>query len=256
MSISDWARLANELGLDAIDLSINFFRGKNNAFTSQVRKDIELVGIKVAVLNTYTDFTHPEENERRKQIDQFKEDLYAAAQIGAKMIRVTAGQAYPTISIEQGINWALDGLHKAADFSKDLDVKIVFENHAKPGNWEFADFCLATDIFLSVAQGIEDTDIGILFDTANPIVFGDNPLILLKKILQRIECVHIADTAQIGALKPVVIGTGKVPFKDIFEVLENSSYDGWFSIEEASCSGYEGIRKAVEFVWLAMPTQL
>ena len=184
MSIGDWARFANELGLDAIDLSINFFRGNNSAFTSRVRKDIELAGMKVAVINTYTDFTHPEEDERKKQIDQFRIDLYTAAQLGASMVRVTAGQAYPTISKEQGINWALDGLRKASDFSENLDVRLVFENHSKPGNWKFADFCLATDIFLTVAQGIEDTGIGILFDTANPLVYGDNPLGLLKKFIQ------------------------------------------------------------------------
>jgi sugar phosphate isomerase/epimerase len=248
MSIGDWARLARELGLDAIDLSIDFFRGKKTSFTAEVRKEIESAGMKIAIVNTYTDFTHPEKSERRKQFDQFKQDLYAAIEVGAKIVRITAGQAYPEISREQGVNWVLDGFYKAADISKNADIKIVFENHSKPGNWKFADFCLPTDIFLEVAEGIKNTTIGLLFDTANPVVYGDDPLVLLGKILERVECVHIADTAQKGALKPVVIGTGKVPFKEIFNVLKSSSFDGWFSIEEASCSGYEGIKKAVEFV--------
>ena len=248
MSIADWARCAHGLGLDAIDLSINFFRGKDFAFASGIRNEIEAIGMKVAVLNTYTDFTHPEKIERRRQINQFRSDLYTAAQLGAMMVRVTAGQAYPDINREQGINWVLDGLHKIAGFSESLSVKLVFENHSKPGNWDFPDFCLPTDIFFEVMDGIGDTNIGILFDTANPVVYGDDPVMLLRRILNKVECVHVADTSERGVLKPVVLGTGRVPFEDIFDVLKRASYNGWFSIEEASYTGYEGVKKAVDFV--------
>ena len=112
----------------------------------------------------------------------------------------------------------------------------------------YPDFCLQTDIFLKIAAAIAETEIGILFDTANPLVYGDDPLPILDQVIDRIDCVHIADTKTRGQLEPVLVGTGIVPFSDIFNVLKANGYDGYLSIEEASFLGKTGITDAVKFV--------
>jgi sugar phosphate isomerase/epimerase len=71
---------------------------------------------------------------------------------------------------------------------------------------------------------------------------------MLKEVIGRVVCVHAADTRVTGRLEPVVIGTGLVPFSDLFSFLKTSSFQGWISIEEASMTGAAGIKTAVDFV--------
>ena len=59
---------------------------------------------------------------------------------------------------------------------------------------------------------------------------------------------HAADTSSDKGLQPVLLGTGLVPFDDIFSLLKRHGYAGWISIEEASGLGERGIEQAVKFV--------
>lgn len=248
MSITQWALMAKELGLDAIDLSILFFRDRNANFLKDSRKAIDQAGIHIAVINTYPDFTAPDLTKRNQQLSQLKTDIFLATALGAKMLRITAGQAYPGIKRDQAIKQVTEAFNLALEVSRQCGIKLVFENHSKPGIWTYPDFCLQTDIFMEIAAAIVDTQIGILFDTANPLVYGDDPLPVLHQVIDRLCCVHIADTKIRGQLQPVLVGTGIVPFNDIFNVLKTSGYDGYLSIEEASFLGKTGIEDAVKFV--------
>jgi sugar phosphate isomerase/epimerase len=60
--------------------------------------------------------------------------------------------------------------------------------------------------------------------------------------------VHAADTAKIGELKQVLLGTGLVNFKEIFKRLKSFGFNDWISMEEASFQGEDGIKKALDFV--------
>jgi Sugar phosphate isomerases/epimerases len=248
VSVGQWARQAAEIGLDAIDLSIIFLKSRDPVYLSELRKEIEDAGMHVAVINTYPDLTHTDIDERRRQLSRLKTDIASAAQLGAEMVRVTAGQAHPGTGRMEGINWAVEGLTYAGETAREHGVRLVYENHSKPGVWEYPDFSHPTDIFLEVCKGIERTEIRILFDTANPLAYGDDPLPVLDKVIDRVSCVHVADIRERGALEPVLAGTGIVPLDTIFTKLKRAGYDGWLSIEEASGLGKNGVVDAVAFV--------
>jgi Sugar phosphate isomerases/epimerases len=248
MSIRQWALFANSIGLDAIDLSNILLKNNNIDYLKELHNVIVDAGVHVAVLNTYPDFTHPSRDERKRQISKLKEDIHTAAILDAKMIRVTAGQAYPETSRENGIAWTIEGLKHCIEAAEQHGVKLAYENHSKPGIWDYSDFSHPTDIFLEIFAGISKTQIGILFDTANPLAYGDEPVPVLEQVIDHVICVHAADIRDRGTLEPVLVGTGIVPFKKIFEKLKGSGYNGWISIEEASGLGRNGVADAVRFV--------
>ncbi len=248
MSVGAWACEAAGLGLDAVDLSVLFLKSRDPAYLGSMRKEVEGAGLRVAVINTYPDLTHPDAAERRRQLAQLEADIASIGLLGAEMARVTAGQAHPETGRRDGITWAVEGLTRAADAGERHGVRLVYENHSKPGAWKYADFCYPPDIFLEIAERLEDTSIGILFDTANPVAYGADPLPVLQKVIGRVRCVHAADTRTRGVFEPVLLGSGAVPFDAIFSMLKKSGYDGWISIEEASRLGRPGVARAVEFV--------
>ncbi len=248
MTPGKWASIAADSGLDAVDLSILFFRNRENADLNRVRQEIEAGGIVVAVVNTYPDLTHPDQAERGLQLARLEDDIGSAAALGADMVRVTAGQAHPDTSREDGIRWAIEGLERSLGTAERHGVRLVYENHSKPGCWDYADFSHPTDVFLQIAEKLSGTGMGVLFDTANPIAYGDDPQPVLEKVIDQVICVHAADTDKLGELSPVLVGKGLVPFHDIFGLLKRSGFDGTISIEEASGAGREGVENAVKFI--------
>jgi sugar phosphate isomerase/epimerase len=246
MTVRDWARLAREAGLDAMDLSILFLQDRSLDEVADMSRQIEAEDMRVAVVTTYTDFTHPDPQERRRQREKLSTDLERCRLIGAEMVRLTAGQAHPGLTRARGVALAVEGLRDGALMAQRAGILPLFENHSKPGVWEHADFSHPTEVFLEVADALSDAGIDILFDTANPAAFGEDPCPLLSRVIGRVRCVHVADTAELGALRPARIGTGVVPFTRLFGILHG--YQGLISIEEASGNGVEGILQAVSFV--------
>jgi sugar phosphate isomerase/epimerase len=248
MSIKDWAEEGAEVGLDGIDISILFLKSKDPSYLYAVRREIEDAHIRVAMVTTYPDFTHPDPNERRHELSKLQENIVAASRLGAALVRVTAGQAHPTVKRSEGIEWAVQGLRRAVKFAKNYSVRLAYENHAKPGAWKYTDFSHPTDIFLEIVDRTRDVSLGVNWDTANVIAYGDDPIPVLRKVVKRIISVHAADTSTRGQLNHVLLGTGLVPFKQMFEILHASGFDDWICMEEASFTGKAGVKAAADFV--------
>lgn len=247
-TIAGWAREGKNLGLDGIDISVLFIKNKNNSQLEKIREELDSIGMGIIVTTTYPDFTHSDPIQRERELTRFLGDLTALSILGTRYVRITSGQGHPEVRRKEGVKWALEGILKSVETAEKLGIGLLFENHAKPGVWEYPDFAFPTDIFLEIAGELKNTPVKILFDTANPVAFGDDPVKLLDKVIERTACIHVADTGTRGTLTPVLIGTGLVPFKEVFQTLLDYPYKGWLCIEEASRMGEEGVRKAVDFV--------
>ena len=204
-TIPEWALEAKKIGYDYIDLSILFFQKIDRGYFLRLREELDSLGMGIAILNTYPDFTHPNANRRLIEREKIKEYIGAAEILGAKYLRLTAGQAHPQTSTEDGIAWATDGLMGSLEFTKGISVELLYENHAKPGIWDYTDFSFDVEIFLKIYEAIKGSPIKLLFDTANPVASGADPVKLVDKIHGDIACVHAADTEVKGVFKPVVI---------------------------------------------------
>lgn len=248
MRLGDWACLGAALGMDAIDLSILFLPDRSPQAVAAARAEIEAQGLGVAMVTSYPDFTHPNPERRRLELEAEVDVVETAARVGARMVRVTAGQAHPQVGREAGIEWAVEGLAALVERTRGSGVTLVYENHAKPGAWEYTDFSQPPDIFLEIARGTAEAGLGINFDTGNAAAFSDAPLALLEQVLDRVVSVHASDTAVHGALEHVLLGTGIAPFPQFFARLRRAGWDGWICLEEASYQGEAGVRAAVNFI--------
>jgi sugar phosphate isomerase/epimerase len=248
MSIVDWARLGSALGLDGIDLSILFFPEYIPIKIQELRREIESIGMQVAMFTTYTNFTHPDPDHRRMEQKLAIQSVEIASELGAQLIRATAGQAYPKTRHGEGVTWAIDGLRQFSHDAHCLGITPVYENHAKPMIWKYTDFSQSPEIFLEIVNGTADANLGINFDTANATAFSNQPIHFLDGILDRVVSIHASDTSKRGKLQPTLLGSGLTPFDLIFDHLIQSGWDGWICIEEDSNNGEKGIDAAVHFI--------
>ena len=248
MSLGSWARMASEIGLDGIDLSTLFLRNHTPVYLVSVVKELEAEGMAVVMIAAYPDFSHPDRTQRERELEYLRGDIALASQIGARYLRILAGQAHPETQVQEGIGWVAENFKQAAATAERFHVQLVYENHSKPSSWFLSDFSHPTQVFLEIAERIRDTGIGLNFDTANVIAYGDDPRDLLGQIVDRVVTVHAADTSTRGKLTLTALGTGRVPFNELFSVLKRHGFDNWISLEDGSKDAREGLARARTFV--------
>jgi len=248
MSVFDWAKIGASAGLDGIDISILFVQDRSLEKLTEIRRQVESIGMRIVMVTSYPDFTHPNPSQREKELHKEQQVIESAAAIGAELVRVTAGQAHPVTSRQDGITWATNGLCKLQESMRDSGVTLVYENHSKPGVWDYTDFSEPPDIFLEIVRGTADAGLGINFDAGNAATFGDDPCMLLRAVMPRVVSVHASDSSMRGALNHVLLGTGITPYPAIFSELKLAGWDGWICMEEASFQGRKGVEAAARYI--------
>jgi sugar phosphate isomerase/epimerase len=246
-SLGDWFRLAAALGLDGADISVAHVTSREPEDLGALRQEAADAGVPIVMLATYSDFTHPDAAERRRQADDMRRWVEAAARLGVSFMRLTAGQAHPGVARDEGIGWAAEGLAACAAEARAAGVRALYENHVRGAVWSANDFTQPADRFLEVVRRTEGSDLEVLFDTANCLALNDDPLAVLAQVLPRVGAVHLSDIRAAGAFEPTVIGTGAAPVVALLRALAAGGFDGLVSIEEASRTGDDGLRTAVAF---------
>jgi sugar phosphate isomerase/epimerase len=248
LTLGDWLRLARRLGLDGADLSVAHVASREPAYLEQLRTEAADAGVDIPVLVTYSDFTHPSTAHRAKERDDVRRWIEAGARLGVEFLRLTAGQAHPGVAEDDGIAWAVEGLTACLDEAAAAGVRLLYENHTRGSVWHYNDFTQPAARFLEVARRTKGSGLEVLFDTANCLALGDDPDAVLSEVIDRVGAVHVSDIRQRGAFEPTTIGTGVVPLAALLVRLNANGFDGWVIIEEASRTGLDGFRRAVEAV--------
>ena len=247
-TVTDWIQFGAELGLDAVDFSIKFFPKRDEKTANQTRTALEKHSIEVCMLACYSDFTHPDAEQRAQELTNLYADISLAKTLGAKFVRVTAGQNHPGIERAEGVRWVTDGFRHALDEAEKHGITLAYENHTKGTPWQYWDFSQPTEIFLEILNALSDTPLGVCFDTANPLVLKEDVLGLLKKVIDRIVVLHVFDMREAGTFEPVRVGTGAAPIPQAFSCMRQADYDSWLSIEEASHQEQKGFEEAIQYV--------
>lgn len=247
MDLYAWADSAKKMGLDAVDMSILFLRSRTRREILRAKEALDRAGMTVAMITTYPDFTDPSPEQRRREIAHANSDIAAAAELGASYVRITAGQERPG-DVQKTLEYVVECFSSCETFARDAGVELLYENHAKPGAWDRPDFDFDTSVFLRLFQMTRNLDIGINFDTANTLGFGDDPIPVFKTVFPKVKSIHIADIHNRGNMHYSEIGKGAAPIKEILGLAKRQGFDGLISIEEASMNGLNGIADAVHTV--------
>jgi sugar phosphate isomerase/epimerase len=247
LTLGDWFRTAAQLGLDGADISVAHVASRAPQVLDAIKREAADAGVELAILATYSDFTHPDALQRSRQVDDVRRWIEAAGRLGVECVRLTAGQAHPGVLEDAGLGWAADGLIACVEEAAAAGVRLLYENHTRGSVWEYNDFTQPAARFLEVARRTRGAGVHILFDTANCLALDEDPLALLDEVIDRVCAVHLSDIRRRGTFEPTTIGTGAAPLALLLRRLTASGFDGWVSIEEASRTGMEGFRRAVAF---------
>jgi len=253
MSVFEWIETAKQLDADGLEMYEGFLRSRQRDYLEKVGEAIASAGFAMPMLCCSPDFTAPEADKRKREIEREAEMIGVTRALGGRgaVCRVLSGQRYPDVSAEQGREWVVEAIRQLLPVARENGVVLGMENHYKDGFWKYPEFAQKMDRFLGIVDVIEDREyFGVQYDPSNAIVAGDDPLELLRRVADRVVSMHASDrylaegttldelrTADgtLGYspnLRHGVTGKGLNNYNTIFKILAGQGYSGWVSIED------------------------
>lgn len=238
LSVIEAISIAKSRRLSGIEL-----RGKGNEHIStdssfsycyQVKNLLEQEGLQIPCLTAYTKLYQPSEKAVYEEIEKLLPVLDLAEYVGAQTVRVFMGPLPQSISPDDALVIAQQGMIHLCDSLHGRRVSVSIETHdsAKTGK-ELA----------KILQPIP-RQVGVLLDIIHPFSMHESIEQTWEYIGSRINHVHIKDASIIGSGENVycAIGEGIIPVFKIVSYLLDHMYDGYFSLEwEKSKPGMDGI---------------
>ena len=263
MTLFDWIEMASTLGVDGLEFYSEFLHDEP-AFLDQVKDRLQQHGLQMPMLCCSPDFTQPDPELLKAEIEREKRMIELTAFFGGKFCRVLSGQRYPGLPREAGVSQVVRVLKSLLPFAEKHDVVLTMENHYKDSFWRYPEFAQKMDVFREIMEQIDSPWLGVNFDPSNTVLAGKDPIELLKKIKHRIVSMHASDRYltsgtiddlrkeenEIGYARRLahgVIGKGLNDYDTIFAILREVEFDSWISIEDGM-NGMDELSESVRFL--------
>jgi sugar phosphate isomerase/epimerase len=264
-SFERWLRDAAALGGEGVEHYDGFFRSLAPADVDPIARVLEETGQITSMICFSPDFTHPDGDERRRQVERQKAAIDLTARLGARHCRTLSGQRFPELTRQEGIARTLEGIRRSLEYAESRGVVLCMENHYKDGTWRYPEFAQPEDIFLEIVDRIDSPFFGVQYDPSNAIVGGYDPIRFLERVGHRVVTMHASDRFLVpgatmndlatadgaagyaAALKHGETGKGMNDYDSIFRLLAEVNFDGWISIEDG-INGLDEIARSAEFL--------
>jgi sugar phosphate isomerase/epimerase len=268
MTVFEWIEQARALDADGLEMYEGFLTSYDDGYVDQVAEAIANAGFAMPMLCCSPDFTHPDREVRKRAVEHEAKMIRVARRLGGPhtVCRVLSGQRFPEVSREQGLEWAIECIEQVLVVAREENIVLGLENHYKDGFWKYPEFAQKQDVFLELVSAIDDrTHFGVQYDPSNAIVAGDDPLELLRQVVDRVVSMHASDRflepgvsldelrqadGTLGYsphLKHGVTGKGLNDYPTIFRILADHGYQGWVSIEDGM-NGMEEMAESLAFL--------
>ena len=265
MDMIEWIHAAAQLGAEGIEHYDGFFKSHGREDVELVQRAMRETGQVTSMLCFSPDFTHPDLEERRRQVERQKAAIDVCATLGTSYCRTLSGQNFPGMTRHEGIERTVDGIQRSLEYAERRGITLCMENHYKDGNWIYPEFAQPEDIYLEIIDRIDSPLFGVQYDPSNAVVGGYDPIEFLEKVKHRVVTMHASDRylAEGATLEDLRQADGTIGYSDkllhgvtgqglndydaIFRILSGVGFSGWISVEDG-VKGLEEIRRSVEFI--------
>jgi sugar phosphate isomerase/epimerase len=264
MTVQQWIEMAGTLEIDGLEFYSGFLELADTKNWKRFRAMAADHGLAIPMFCCSPDFTHPDANFRREQVEHEKHWIDATAELGGAYCRVLSGQRRPELSREAGLQHAADCIIACLDHAAACGVTLILENHYKDNYWDYPEFAQSTDMYCDLVSRIDSPHFGVNYDPSNAFLAGEDPLALLEQVKRRVVTMHASDRylsegtledlrreegsqGYAARLRHGVIGRGMNDYDAIFRTLQAVGFDGWISIEDG-VDGFEQLQESVGFL--------
>ena len=261
-----WIREAAALGAEGVEHYDGFFRSHAPRDVEPVIEAQNAVKLPSSMLCFSPDFTHPDADERRRQVERQQRAVDLAVRLGTRFCRTLSGQRYPGLGVKEGVARAAECIKRSLEYAAARGVVLCIENHYKDGTWRYPEFAQQEAVFLELLDAVGESPwFGVQYDPSNATVGGYDPVAFLERVKHRVVTMQASDRYLVpGAtldeirgqdgtvgypdtLRHGETGRGMNDYDAIFRILAEIGYSGWISVEDG-INGLDEIERSVAFL--------
>ncbi|MCW5976548.1 MAG: sugar phosphate isomerase/epimerase [Bryobacteraceae bacterium] len=264
MTVREWIVEGAALGVDGLEFYAGMLDLQKPGGCAEARRIAAEEGVSIPMFCCSPDFTHPDPDYRRRQVDNEKRWIDMTVELGGQYCRVLSGQRRPEVSREDGLRYVTESIEACLPHAAAAGVTLIIENHYKDNYWHYPEFAQRMDVFCELIDRIRSPHFGVNYDPSNTILAGEDPLELLRRVRHRVVTMHASDrylaegtledlrreedsAGYAKRLRHGVIGEGLNDYDAIFSLLAEAGFNGWISIEDG-VEGLDQMRRSVMFL--------
>jgi sugar phosphate isomerase/epimerase len=268
LSLFQWIDMAATLGVDGLEFYPGFFTSLEKRYLAEVRSALQRHNLLMPMLCASPDFTLPSAEERHAEVERYKHMIDLVAYFDApapRTCRVLSGQRRPDIAEDEGVAMVVECIEQVLPYAAERGVTLAMENHYKDNYWTYPEFAQHLHVFKRIVDAVDSLWFGVNYDPSNAILAGEDPLVVLDAVKERVVSMHASDRSLFpgytiedlraqedsvgyaGILHHGEIGTGLNDYPTIFRVLQSVGFNGWISIEDG-LNGLDEIRRSADFL--------
>ncbi|MDP4809704.1 MAG: sugar phosphate isomerase/epimerase [Saprospiraceae bacterium] len=220
MSLEDLLVFASLHHFDGIDLTGYYFPSypavPSDEFIYYIKRKAHLLGLSVSGMGVRNDFTQPNRDLRRLEVERVKNWIVVAAKMGAPVLRVFSGVIIPKDYSWMDIaTWMAEDLKECADFGQKYGVIVGLQNHN--------DFIKTAEEVHKIFDMVRHEWLGLVLDIGSYRT-GD-PYEQIKSTIPLAVNWQIKENIFENGIEK------KVDLAKLFNLIKNSTYKGYIPIE-------------------------
>ena len=198
------------------------FSSKKNILAS--RKLIEDKKLKVVNLGSSAVMHHADAAERKRNLDEAKNFIQLAQQLGSPYIRVFPNNFPKEREKKETIDLIVKGLHELGDYAKNFDVTVLLITHGDVMHIEDLE---------NIMRSVGHDHVGLGWDIANMwSATKEPPEQVYARLKKYIRLTFIKDLKRVdGKEQNALLGKGYTPIFDAIDILAKDGYEGYYSFE-------------------------
>jgi sugar phosphate isomerase/epimerase len=216
MTLDDFIDLAADMDLDAVELTAYYFPQTTPEYLAHLKGRCTRLGLDVSGTAVGNNFCVSEPEKLKAQIDSVKQWIEHSARLGAKTMRIFAGNVARDDSEEKARSRCVEAIQEACDHAARYGLYLALENHGGiTGRLEQ---------ILELVRAVKHDFFGVNLDTGNfrtPDPYGD-----LEKLAPYAVTVQIKTEIQRAGSKKE-----DADLKRLIDILRKVQYRGYVALE-------------------------
>ena len=215
MTIEDFIHKAVELRVDAVDMTVYYFKSTDPAYLASLRDLAYKLAMPFSGAACGASMVQADPAKRTQALIDIKKWVDVTDQLGASHLRVFAGKLPPGAALQQAVDWTVETMKAASDYAGNKGIKLGLEDHS--GISQTAEVCL--EIMHRVNSPYARINLDITHFVPTP---GQDAYAQIASCLPYATVTHIRDRFDDGT---------PIDMHRVWRMFADAGYKGYMSVE-------------------------
>jgi sugar phosphate isomerase/epimerase len=159
MTLDDFVDAAADMGLGAVELTAYYFRQTTPEYLAHLKGKCTRLGLDVSGTAVGNNFCTSDPAKLKEQLSYVKQWVEISSRLGAKTIRIFAGNVDKGDSEEKARERCVPAIQEACDFAGQYGIYLALENHGG--------ITATAEQTLRIVKAVQHDWFGVNWDTGN-----------------------------------------------------------------------------------------